>query len=152
MQKISDPAASRPQLISLEQPFDVTPMAVDEDKYFLPQAHVLGTSLSLPSANLLPSVSTPYELDVLEHLWRVGGTMVHAIRRLIFNQTMPLNFLPETLAVPFSSLPPFLPSLLPPPPNLPPTSANLCVSIKCLPSLFMLMKSQSEPCVTFSFA
>ena len=73
MQKISGPPASQPQVI---------PLAASSNVYFdgrshkaqnnPPQAYALGTSLSVPSTNLLFSTSTLYEVYKFDHV-RAGG-------------------------------------------------------------------------------
>ena len=73
MQKISGPAASQPQVIPLVASFNVNSNGRSHKaQNNLPQAYALGTSLSVPSANLLFSTSTLYGVYKLDHV-RAGG-------------------------------------------------------------------------------
>ena len=74
MQKISGPAASQPQVIPLVASFNVNSNGRSHKaQNNLPQAYaLLGTSLSVPSTNLLFSTSTLYEVYKLDHV-RAGG-------------------------------------------------------------------------------
>lgn len=68
MQKISGPVASRPQVIPMVAFVRCSSDGGSGAQKYPPHAYVLGTSLSLPSANLPLETSILYEPYVLDYL------------------------------------------------------------------------------------